>query len=105
VLRWARANECPWDERTCAYAAERRGNLEVLKWLREHGRALQVEPMEPVLKAPGPCALETFDMMNRFQTLLPISTCADTARVRVGRSDRESRAAQRVCGRENPSAS
>ena len=36
LLRWARENGCPWDERTCAAAAEA-GNLEVLKWAREHG--------------------------------------------------------------------
>ena len=33
VLEWARASGCPWDERTCAYAAEG-GHLEVLKWGR-----------------------------------------------------------------------
>ena len=36
VLKWARANGCPWDEGTCAYAAEG-GHLEVLKWARENG--------------------------------------------------------------------
>ena len=36
LLRWARENGCPWDERTCAAAAAA-GNLEVLKWAREHG--------------------------------------------------------------------
>ena len=36
VLTWARENGCPWDWRTCAYAA-RGGHLEVLKWAREHG--------------------------------------------------------------------
>jgi hypothetical protein len=34
-LRWARVHGCPWDERTCEYAAEG-GHLEVLKWAREH---------------------------------------------------------------------
>jgi len=33
VLRWARARDCPWDERTCAWAAKG-GHLDVLKWLR-----------------------------------------------------------------------
>ena len=33
VLRWARANGCPWDEATCASAAES-GHFEVLKWER-----------------------------------------------------------------------
>jgi hypothetical protein len=34
VLKWARAYDCPWDELTCAYAA-RGGHLQVLKWARE----------------------------------------------------------------------
>jgi hypothetical protein len=34
-LAWAKANGCPWDERTCASAA-RGGFLEVLRWAREH---------------------------------------------------------------------
>ena len=36
LLRWARENGCPWDERTCAAAAAG-GKLEVLKWARENG--------------------------------------------------------------------
>ena len=36
VLRWARANGCQWDERTC-YAAAERGHLDVLKWARANG--------------------------------------------------------------------
>jgi hypothetical protein len=36
VLKWARENGCPWDEQTCAHAAEG-GHLEVLKWARENG--------------------------------------------------------------------
>ena len=36
VLQWARANGCPWDENTCTYAAKG-GQLEVLKWLRSNG--------------------------------------------------------------------
>ena len=36
VLKWARANGCPWDEATCAWAAKY-GHLEVLKWARENG--------------------------------------------------------------------
>ena len=46
MLKWARANDCPWDEWTCANAAEG-GQLEVLKWARandcpwdEHTREL-----------------------------------------------------------------
>ena len=33
---WARENGCPWDEKTCALAAEF-GHLEMLKWARENG--------------------------------------------------------------------
>jgi hypothetical protein len=36
VLKWARENGCPWDENTCAWAAER-DHLEVLKWAHENG--------------------------------------------------------------------
>jgi hypothetical protein len=36
VLQWARANGCPWDEATCASAAEG-GHLEVLQWARSNG--------------------------------------------------------------------
>ncbi len=36
VLQWARSQGCPWDEWTCAYAAQG-GHLEVLKWLRAQG--------------------------------------------------------------------
>jgi hypothetical protein len=36
VLKWARENDCPWDEETCAFAAQV-GHLDVLKWARENG--------------------------------------------------------------------
>ncbi|KAJ8601271.1 hypothetical protein CTAYLR_010697 [Chrysophaeum taylorii] len=36
VLKWARANECPWDEDVCEEAA-RGGHLDVLKWARVNG--------------------------------------------------------------------
>ena len=36
VLQWARANEAPWDENTCANAAKG-GHLEVLQWARANG--------------------------------------------------------------------
>ena len=36
VLRWARANGCPWSHMTCK-AAARSGHLEVLKWMRANG--------------------------------------------------------------------
>lgn len=31
MLKWGRANECPWDLRRCATAAKG-GHLEILKW-------------------------------------------------------------------------
>jgi len=34
VLKWARENDCPWDAKTCAWAA-RGGHLETLKWARD----------------------------------------------------------------------
>ena len=34
LMKWARANGCPWEKYTCT-AAARRGNLEMLKWLRD----------------------------------------------------------------------
>ena len=36
MLEWARANGCPWDANTCAYAAKG-GHLEMLKWARANG--------------------------------------------------------------------
>jgi hypothetical protein len=35
VLQWARQHGCPWDSRTCSYAAIA-GHLDVLQWLREN---------------------------------------------------------------------
>jgi len=35
ILKWARANLCPWNEETCTNAAVG-GHLELLKWAREH---------------------------------------------------------------------
>jgi hypothetical protein len=35
ILKWAQEHHCPWDEMTCASAAEG-GHLEVLKWAWEH---------------------------------------------------------------------
>jgi hypothetical protein len=36
VLKWARENDCPWNEWTCENAAKG-GHLEILKWARENG--------------------------------------------------------------------
>ena len=38
LIKWARANGCPWDEWTCAFAALG-GQLEVLKWAITNGCA------------------------------------------------------------------
>jgi len=43
VLRRARELDCPWDESTCAVAAEG-GHLEVLVWAREHGCPWSEDP-------------------------------------------------------------
>jgi hypothetical protein len=34
-LAWAKANGCPWEENTCAFAAQG-GHLNVLMWARKH---------------------------------------------------------------------
>jgi hypothetical protein len=36
ILTWARAAGCPWDERTCEFAA-RCGRLDVLRWALDAG--------------------------------------------------------------------
>ena len=36
VIKWLKENGCPWDTRTCTFAALN-GHLEVLKWLKENG--------------------------------------------------------------------
>ena len=36
VLKWLRKQGCPWDEETCAFAADG-GHLELLKWARNKG--------------------------------------------------------------------
>jgi hypothetical protein len=36
VLKWAREHHCPWDETTCGFAA-RCAPLEVLRWAIDHG--------------------------------------------------------------------
>jgi hypothetical protein len=41
-LKWARANDCPWDEWTCSGAAKG-GHLETLKWARENGCPWNIE--------------------------------------------------------------
>ena len=40
VLKWARANGCPWDKETCAFAAEG-DHLAVLKWARAQRMPLE----------------------------------------------------------------
>ena len=39
TLKSARANDCPWDEWTCYFAADY-GHLEVLRWARANGAPL-----------------------------------------------------------------
>jgi len=33
MLKWARQHDCPWDAGTCSFAASG-GHLEVLQWVR-----------------------------------------------------------------------
>ena len=35
VLKWVKKNECKWNKETWAYAAIKMDNLEVLKWQRD----------------------------------------------------------------------
>lgn len=36
MLKWARENDCPWDENTCTVAAMM-GHLDLVNWARENG--------------------------------------------------------------------
>ena len=36
MLKWLRAEGCPWDKWACEFAAKG-GHQEVLKWLKDHG--------------------------------------------------------------------
>ena len=51
VLKWARENGCPWDERTCRGAAEC-GHLEVLKWARDNGCPWDENTCESAARPP-----------------------------------------------------
>ena len=59
------------------------------------GRAVQVKPMKPVMKAPGTNRL---NMMNCFQFVLSISTRAATLRVCVWFRRCRRRCRRRLCG-------
>ena len=48
MLKWARANDAPWDESACEWAAGR-GNLEALVWLVENG--CPIDPRDARLAA------------------------------------------------------
>jgi hypothetical protein len=61
-LKWAREKDCPWDEATCASAANSKSprKLEVLKWLIENrsGRRAVCTPFDmnaqpPHCRLPG----------------------------------------------------
>lgn len=36
ILKWARENGCPWNEKRCCYKAARNGHLNVLQWATEN---------------------------------------------------------------------
>jgi hypothetical protein len=40
ALKWAREHGCPWEESRMCHRAALGGHLGVLKWLRELGRGL-----------------------------------------------------------------
>ena len=41
-----RANGCPWDHLTCAYAARRGGHSELLSWAQANGAPEEAEEEE-----------------------------------------------------------
>jgi len=45
IVIWARENGCSWNNRTCENAA-RQGHLEVLKWARENGCPEKLKKIE-----------------------------------------------------------
>jgi hypothetical protein len=45
VLQWARSNGCPWNEETCARAAEY-GHFELLSWAKANGAPEEAEEEE-----------------------------------------------------------
>jgi len=47
------------------------------------GKAVQVDPVKPTLKAPGTKGLKLFAMVNLLQSLLSVLTCAATPRFLV----------------------
>jgi hypothetical protein len=53
VLKWARENDCPWDENTC-FEAAKGGHPEIIRWLRENGAPLFEEVRQLVEGARTP---------------------------------------------------
>ena len=49
VLKWARANGCPWDEATCAAAADG-GHVSILEWAIAEGCPTSCETYERAAK-------------------------------------------------------
>ena len=75
VLKWARENGCPWNEETCAYAADG-GHLEVLKWARENGC-----PWTPDVRVGGEWRPpRDAEVGARERLLLERGTCAYAAK-------------------------
>jgi len=60
MITWARENGCPWDESTCAAAAEG-GWLEALKWMTCFGGRLEVLEWVRAQSPPCPWDVETCD--------------------------------------------
>ena len=49
ILKWARENECPWDETTCSWAASS-GQFQTLKWAKDNGCPWNEDTITEALK-------------------------------------------------------
>ena len=65
VLQWARQNGCPWDELTCAVAAFR-GHLPVLQWARQNGCPWNEESIKSHLEESIKSHLEKSHQLHTF---------------------------------------
>jgi hypothetical protein len=75
ILKWARANGCPWNEVTCENAAQG-GHLDVLKWARENGCPWDSNAIE---KAVAFGRLETFEWCRKNGCVLDLLPCLNIA--------------------------
>jgi hypothetical protein len=66
ILQWARANGCPWTERTCTAAADQ-GRLAVLQWARANGCPWDEEVCKAAAAAGHPEVLQWARAMIRYR--------------------------------------